>query len=63
MTDSGKSWRSDSRIREDIDFYLEMRAREFMDKGLSPEDAARAARDAFGDPNEVVAQCQAARIR
>ena len=38
-------------IREEIDFYLEMRTREFMAEGM-PEDEARSAAEAvFGDPD------------
>ncbi len=40
-------------VREEIRFYLEMRAGELEATGMSPEDALRAAIEAFGDPEEV----------
>jgi hypothetical protein len=40
-------------VREEIRFYLEMRAGELEAKGMDPEDALRAAVEAFGDPLEV----------
>jgi hypothetical protein len=40
-------------VREEIRFYLEMRAGELEAKGMSPEDALREAIEAFGDPHEV----------
>ncbi len=58
-----ESWRSDSGIRQDIEAYLEMRAREFLAEGMDAEAARRAAREAFGDPDDITAKCQAVRIR
>jgi predicted permease len=53
----------DSRIREEIEFYLEMRTQELMEEGLGLEDARRAAIAAFGDPDSIADECQAVRIR
>ena len=43
-------------VREEIEFYLEMRAGELVDRGMSPEEARRAALAAFGDPARVEAK-------
>jgi hypothetical protein len=57
MTFSGRVFRRkrqvDREVREEIDFYLEMRSQEFEREGMSPEDARRAAEQAFGDPGRV----------
>ena len=36
-------------VADELRFHLEMRTREFMEQGMSPEDAQRAAVAAFGD--------------
>jgi predicted permease len=41
-------------IREEIRFYLEMRARELQEDGCSPEEAWREAVKIFGDPDAVL---------
>src|SRR5687768_14419419 len=46
-------------IREEIRFYLEERARELEAQGMAPEEAARVARRAFGDPERVAVQVDA----
>lgn len=53
----------DPGIREEIDFYLEMRTQELMEEGLGPEDARRAAVAAFGDPDSIADECQVVRVR
>ena len=40
-------------LREEMRFYLEMRARELIDEGVDPEEAERRALEAFGDPREI----------
>ena len=40
-------------IREELRFYLEARAREFVAQGMDPESAARAAEAAFGDVRRI----------
>ncbi len=47
----------DIEVREEIRFYLAMRTRELMDEGLAPDDAWRAALEAFGDADAVAAEC------
>jgi predicted permease len=42
-----------SEVREEISFYLEMRAKEFEVAGLDPADAWREAVRAFGDPDRI----------
>ena len=48
-------------VRDEIQFHLEMRTREFIDQGLSPEDARRAALAAFGDTGAIDAELRSAR--
>jgi predicted permease len=48
-------------VEEEIDFHLEMRAREFMERGLSPDDARRAAAASFGDVRAIEAECASLR--
>jgi hypothetical protein len=43
-------------VSEEIRFYLEERTRELVDGGMSPDQARREARRAFGDVAEVVAE-------
>src|SRR5688572_19032404 len=46
-------------VRDELDFHLEQRAQEFVQKrGMSIEDARRAAIDAFGDVSSVEAECR-----
>lgn len=40
-------------VRDELDFHLEMRTQELVDKGMDPEAAARAARLAFGNRDDV----------
>lgn len=42
--------------QEEIDFYLEERAREFEAEGMTPEEARRAAFEAFGDKDRIEAE-------
>ena len=44
-------------VREEIRFYLEMRAQELMKDGCDPEEAWRAAVAAFGEPESVAKEC------
>ena len=43
-------------VREEIVFYLEMRAQEFERQGMEPEEAMLAAVRAFGDPGQICNQ-------
>lgn len=44
----------DAEIREEIDLYLELRARELeQEEGMTPEEARRAAETRFGDANGI----------
>ena len=56
-------WRSAERIADEIDdevaFHLAMRERELRDGGLSAEQARAAARDRFGDIEEMTRYCRA----
>src|SRR5688500_9662650 len=45
-------------VRDEIRFHLEMRTREFLEKGMTPEQARHAAEDAFGDVGEIEAECR-----
>ena len=44
----------DDQIREDLRFHLDQATAEYVRDGLSPEDARRAALQAFGNPEHVV---------
>jgi putative ABC transport system permease protein len=48
----------DVEVREEIRFYLEMRARELMEEGLPADEAWRRAAEAFGDVDAVAAECK-----
>ena len=56
--------RSDPRrdVEDEIRFHLEMRAREYMERGMSPEDARRAAGASFGDVAAIEAECRDVRL-
>ena len=43
-------------VHEEIEFYLEERAREFEASGMDPEEARRAAARAFGDKQRIEAE-------
>ncbi len=45
-------------VRSEIGFHLEMRTREFIDSGMSPEAAREAAISAFGDVDNIETECQ-----
>jgi predicted permease len=55
--------RPDSRrdVGDEIDFHLDMRTREFIEQGMSPDDARRAAANAFGDLPAIGAELRTAR--
>ena len=48
-------------VGDELRFHLEMRTREFIEQGLSPEEARRAAAHAFGDLGAIDAELRAAR--
>jgi putative ABC transport system permease protein len=48
-------------VGEEIRFHLEMRAREFMEQGLSADEALRAARASFGDIAAIASEMETAR--
>jgi putative ABC transport system permease protein len=45
-------------VADEIGFHLEMRTREFIERGMSPEDARRAAAASFGDVEAIEAECR-----
>ena len=45
-------------VADEIGFHLEMRTREFIERGMSPEDARRAAAASFGDVDAIEAECR-----
>ena len=45
--------RLDAEVRDEIRFYLEERAREFVDEGMEPGEAWKAALYAFGDVGKI----------
>ena len=43
----------DADIDDELRYHLELRTADFVARGMSPEDARRAARQSFGDPTEI----------
>src|SRR5262245_12608343 len=61
-----KSFRSGNDRRDvgdELRFHLDMRTQEFIDAGLSPEEARRAAARAFGDVTSIDAELRVERAR
>jgi putative ABC transport system permease protein len=54
---------SDPELEEEIGFHLEMRARELVEEGWSPEEARAEALRRFGDPGRVRSLCRGFRER
>lgn len=50
-------------VGDELRFHLEMRAQEFMESGMSREDAERAAKDAFGDVGAIDAELRSVNQR
>src|SRR5690348_15246655 len=50
-------------VDDEIRFHLEMRTQEFIEKGLSPDDARRAATASFGDVRAIEAACRDVRVQ
>jgi putative ABC transport system permease protein len=50
-------------VGEELRFHLDMRTQEFIDAGMNPEDARRAAAAAFGDVAAIGAELRSARTR
>ena len=48
-------------VGDEIQFHLDMRAREFIEQGMSEEEARRAAVAAFGDAAAIGAELRSAR--
>jgi predicted permease len=48
-------------VSDELRFHLDMRAQEFIEQGLSPEDARRAAAEAFGDVHAIDAELRGGR--
>ena len=46
--------RSDGQVQSDLGFHLEQATAEYIDQGMSPDDARIAALRAFGNPTLVV---------
>ena len=49
-------------VGDEIRFHLEMRTGEFIEKGMSPAEARRAAEAAFGSVHEVEEECRRLRV-
>jgi predicted permease len=45
-------------VGDEIRFHLEMRTHEFIEKGMSPANARRAAEDAFGNVKDIESECR-----
>ena len=61
LSDTSRGPRRD--VADELRFHLEMRTREFVERGLSPEEAERAALASFGDVAAVEAECVDVRER
>jgi len=48
-------------VSDELRFHLDMRTQEFIDAGMSPEDARRAAAQAFGDLSSIGAELRSGR--
>ena len=48
--------RSEKDVEREIELHIDLRAREFEQRGMSPDDARRAAVEAFGDRGEIESQ-------
>ncbi|HEY9226704.1 MAG TPA: ABC transporter permease, partial [Gemmatimonadaceae bacterium] len=48
-------------VSDELRFHIDMRTQEFIDAGLSPEDARRAASGAFGDVDAIDAELRVGR--
>ena len=48
-------------VGDELRFHLEMRTREFIEQGLSPEEARRAAQASFGDVAAIAAELEVSR--
>ncbi|MFL5582295.1 MAG: ADOP family duplicated permease, partial [Gemmatimonadaceae bacterium] len=59
LSDSAPDARRD--VADELRFHLDMRTKEFEERGMSPEDARRAAVASFGDPEAVAAECRTVR--
>ena len=49
---------TESEIREEIEFHLEMVTREYTARGMNAEDARRKAEDQFGDVEQTFLDCR-----
>jgi predicted permease len=49
-------------VSDELRFHLEMRTKEFVDQGLSPEAARAAAIASFGDLGAITAECREVRV-
>src|SRR5256885_8052449 len=45
-------------VTDEIGFHLDMRTREFIERGMSPDEARRAAAASFGDVAAIEAECR-----
>ncbi|HEX4684230.1 MAG TPA: ABC transporter permease [Gemmatimonadaceae bacterium] len=59
----GSTLRGDSRrdVTDELQFHIDMRTQEFIDEGMSAEDARRAATRAFGDVSAIDAELRTGR--
>ncbi len=49
-------------VHDEIGFHLDMRTQEFIEKGLTPDAARRAAMESFGDVGSIESELRTARI-
>jgi hypothetical protein len=61
LSDSKPDPRRD--VSDELRFHIEMRTQEFIEQGMSAEDARRAALAAFGDVGEIEAEVRGERAQ
>ena len=50
-------------VASELRFHLDMRTQEFMERGMSPDEARRAAAASFGDVAAIEAECRELRVQ
>jgi len=50
-------------VASELRFHLDMRTQEFVDRGMTPDEARRAAAAAFGDVAAIEAECREVRVQ
>lgn len=62
FTNRMRSDRLDRDLRDEVEFHIEMRAKEHVKAGMKTDDATKEARQQFGDIDSVIAGMRRARL-